>query len=284
MNEPENALRVSRVEPGEENLADLDPRVLTPARIGLERAGISLATKHVLELAEAHALARDAVHAHLPVAEMLAALVKRGLPALALRSAAGSRAEYLRRPDFGRRLAPNSEDLLQSYAARTEGLVENGTRFAVTIGDGLSAMAVERHALPLLDALLPKLGITTEYKGQLGGWSIAAVVVAEQARVALGDRVAEVLSAELGIVLIGERPGLSSPDSLGAYITWRPRVGSMDAERNCVSNIRADGLGYGEAAARIAWYCIEGRRTGTTGVALLAGPTGPALGGSTSKG
>lgn len=281
MTEPENALRVSRLEPRKEYLAELDPRALTPARIGLERTGVSLATRHVLELAEAHALARDAVHASLPVAPMLAALKECGLSALAVKSAAGCRAEYLRRPDLGRRLSHDSESLLRSYAANDERFTAAmGARIAMMIGDGLSAVAVERHAIPLLKALLPQIGISAQQRGKVSGWSIAVAAVAEQARVALGDGVAAVLSADLSIVLIGERPGLSSPDSLGAYITWRPRVGTTDAERNCVSNIRTHGLGYNEAAERIAWYCIEGRRAGTTGVALLAGMTTRTLGGA----
>lgn len=252
----------------------LDPRVFTPARIGLSRAGVSLATRHVLELAEAHAQARDAVHAALPSPVLIAALRARGLPAIEVKSAAADRAEYLRRPDLGRRLSPESRERLRACP------VNDGTRVAIVLADGLSSVATERHALPVLDEVVRALGAGSAPPA----WQLVCVAVAEQARVALGDAVAEALDAELVVVLIGERPGLSSPDSLGAYITWRPHVGSMDAERNCVSNIRAEGLGYSEAAARIAWYCVEGRRAGVTGVALLANSSAAMLVGEAGPG
>lgn len=275
-----------RAAPGAEgDFATVDPRTITPARIGLRRVGVSLATRHVLELSEAHALARDAVHASLPVARMLAAVNERGLPGCAVKSAASDRAEYLRRPDLGRRLAADSERMLRNHAAGGKYVTRGyGTPIAVVIGDGLSALAVERHALPLLDALLPQFGLAPDTGGHDASWSLAVVVIGEQARVALGDSVAEAVGAELVIVLIGERPGLSSPDSLGAYITWRPRVGCTDAERNCVSNIRADGLGYSEAAARISWYCTEGRRAGASGVELLSAAARRALDGGPFRG
>lgn len=151
-----------------------------------------------------------------------------------------------------------------SRPARTAPAPTSSATLAIILADGLSALAIERHALPLLDALLAHLD---------GTWQLTPIVVAEQARVALGDPIGEALHADVTIMLIGERPGLSSPDSLGAYITWAPRRGRTDAERNCVSNIRAEGLDYAAAAARIAWYVTEGRRLGKTGVALRGSDT-----------
>ena len=242
-----------------------DLRALTRARVALDRTGSSLTTRHALEFSLAHAQARDAVHSALAVPSLLAALRERSLPAIAVRSAAPSRAEYLRRPDLGRSLAPASAALLANQSAI--GNRQSTTSSIVLIlADGLSALATERHALFVLDALLPLLDQT---------WRIAPIVIAEQARVALADEIGQTLHADATAILIGERPGLSSPDSLGAYITWAPRPGRTDAERNCISNIRSEGLDYAAAAARIAWTLTEGRRLGLTGVALR-GPD-PAL-------
>jgi hypothetical protein len=158
----------------------------------------------------------------------------------------------------------------------------NDTAITLIVGDGLSALAAERHALPVIDALLPLLGLNTAESDAAPAivWALTPIVVAEQARVALGDAVGAALDADVTVMLLGERPGLSSPDSLGAYITWAPRPGRTDAERNCVSNIRPPdagqaGLDYTAAAARIAWYVTEGRRLGLTGVALRAGDALP---------
>ena len=276
-------------------------RAFTPARVALDRTGSSLTTRQALEFALAHAQARDAVHAALDVAAMLDALRERGFAAVSVRSAAGSRTEYLRRPDLGRTLHPGSTTRLatkpgapstepgapsmQSY--RMGGLSfaeandrpspaqpatnnrQPATTLTLVLADGLSALAVERHALPLLDALLPLLGIsTTSAHDPAAPWALTPIVIAEQARVALGDEIGAALHADITVMLIGERPGLSSPDSLGAYITWGPRAGRSDAERNCVSNIRTEGLDYATAARKIAWYVSEGRRLGLTGVAL----------------
>lgn len=289
-------------------------REYTPARVGLERAGSSLATRHALEFALAHAQARDAVHSALDVASMFDALGERRLAAVAVSSAAAGRAEYLRRPDLGRRLSEASASLLTGCGAEgrsqnREGLLDEAaeaenrdvpqrlkpapgfssydtaeavplseasdgegcaeaSRLTVILADGLSALATQRHAVPLMDALLALLDQS---------WTLTPIVVAEQARVALGDEVGTLLGADVTVMLIGERPGLSSPDSLGAYITWNPRVGRTDAERNCVSNIRPQlsgqgagrgGLDYATAAQKIVWYIGEGRRLGLTGVAL----------------
>jgi ethanolamine ammonia-lyase small subunit len=239
-----------------------DLRSLTPARVALGSTGSSITTRHALEFSLAHAQARDAVHAALAVPSMLAALRERRLPAIHVRSAATTRAEYLRRPDLGRALSSASAALLVSQPV-TDNL-QSATSLAIILADGLSGLATERHALPVLDALLPLLKL-----GQPdSSWRLTPIVVAEQARVALADEVGQALHADATVILIGERPGLSSPDSLGAYVTWSPRPGRTDAERNCISNIRTEGLDYIAAAARIAWTLSEARRMGLTGVAL----------------
>ena len=238
-------------------------RSYTSARVGLRRAGTSLATSELLDLAQCLAEARDAVHAELSVVSLRAQLAERGLQVFSVRSAARDRAEYLRRPDLGRRLSAASRGLLDSYEpTQSQHRALNGApSLVVVIADGLSAIAAERHAVPVLDALLPLLE----------GWRIGPVVIAEQARVAIGDEIGETLKAEATLLLIGERPGLSSPDSLGAYITWGPRVGRSDAERNCISNIRPEGLSYALAAGKIAGYLAQARKLGLTGVALKEG-------------
>jgi ethanolamine ammonia-lyase small subunit len=228
-------------------------RAHTPARVGLRTAGTSLATSEVLDLNLCLAAARDALHARLSTASLLPQLGSRGWNALVLRSATRNRSEYLRRPDLGRLLSPESRAFLaESEAAR------DMNPLVVVIADGLSAIASERHAIPLLDALAP---IVKELKN-------VPVIIAEQARVAIGDEIGERLKAQLMLLLIGERPGLSSPDSMGAYITWAPRMGRTDAERNCISNIRPEGLSYANAATRIAHYLKAARHSQLTGVGL----------------
>jgi ethanolamine ammonia-lyase small subunit len=230
----------------------------TPARISLGRAGTSLPTAEVLRFAAAHALARDAVHLPLDVATLLADLRACGLDAVTVASRASSRVEYLMRPDLGRQLAPESAGALQGGGAAD---------LCIVIGDGLSAVAAQTHAVPLV-AVLRDAGVAA---GRL--------VVATQARVALGDEIGERLGAPLVLMLLGERPGLSSPDSLGAYLTWAPRVGRVDSERNCVSNIRPQGLSTPEAAGRIAWLVREAQRLRVTGIELKDGSELPAVGG-----
>ena len=222
----------------------------TLARIALGRTGASLPTAEWLRFAEAHALARDAVHTPLDVPALVAALRHHGIEPAVVASAAPDRATYLRRPDLGRRLAEAAATALQP----------GPPGLAVVLADGLSARATQAHALPLLLALRAHL--------EAAGEALGAVVVATQARVALGDEVGERLAARAVLVLIGERPGLSSPDSLGAYLTWAPRRGRSDAERNCVSNIRPEGQSPAQAAARLAWLLGAARRLGATGVAL----------------
>jgi ethanolamine ammonia-lyase small subunit len=228
----------------------------TPARVGLRRAGVAQATAEQLDFQLDHALARDAVQARMQVARMLEGVRAFGLEALALRSAvsddAGERKTYLRRPDLGRRLAAASAEALKTSASAAE--------VVFVIADGLSALAVERHALPLLEAVLARTDLT-----------INPVCVVSQGRVAVGDEIGELLGARLVVVLIGERPGLSAADSLGVYITWKPRVGRTDAERNCISNVRAGGLSYTEAAERIIWLMRHAQQLQATGVALKVG-------------
>ncbi len=229
----------------------------TPARVAFAATGVSLTTRHALEFALAHAQARDAVHSTLDISALAAALDTRALAHITLHSAAPDRATYLRRPDLGRTLSPSSATLLNPR--RTDNGEPATPTLTILLADGLSAAATNHHAIPLLDELLPLL---------TPAWTLTPIVLALQARVALGDPIGQALDAGATLTLIGERPGLSSSDSLGAYITWSPRPGRTDAERNCVSNIRAQGLGYPEAAAKIAWYLSEARRLGLTGVAL----------------
>ena len=172
-------------------------------------------------------------------------------------SGAADRTIYLQRPDLGRRLDESGKSILQR-AVHGEREADRPFDLAIVIADGLSALAVERHAAPLLCELLP----------QLEGWRLAPICVVEQGRVAIGDEIGEALQAQLSVVLIGERPGLSAPDSLGAYITWAPRAGRTDAERNCISNIRTEGLSYAQAAAQLLFYLKEARRLRLTGVEL----------------
>jgi ethanolamine ammonia-lyase small subunit len=235
-------------------------RALTPARVGLGRTGVSQQTGDLLDFQRSHALARDAVHGRVEAGALAATLtaITRS-DALRLHSAAGDRATYLQRPDLGRKLDDASRaTLLQHQAPLTEASAAPKLRLAIVVADGLSALAVERHAAPLLEALLPSLA----------RWQLAPVCIVEQARVAIGDEIGLAMCAHISIVLIGERPGLSSPDSLGAYITWSPRPGRTDAERNCISNIRGEGLSYAQAAAQLSYYLTEASRLQLTGVAL----------------
>ncbi|MCD2197788.1 ethanolamine ammonia-lyase subunit EutC [Actinomycetospora endophytica] len=233
-------------------------RQATQARVGLGRAGDALPTAEILRLDAAHALARDAVHSPLDVDTLAAHLQEAsGLDVVRVASEAADRAEYLQRPDLGRRLAEDTE--LDAGP--------DGWDLAVVVADGLSARAVQSHAAGLLAALLPRLA----------GWAVAPPVVATQARVALGDDVGARLGAAMVLVLVGERPGMSAPDSLGAYLTWGPRAGLVDSERNCVSNIRPPhGLSYDHAAEVLAALLTESRRRGLSGVELK--DTGAALG------
>ena len=227
-----------------------DLRHLTPARVGLGRAGASLPTSALLEFTLDHARARDAVHAGFDTAAIVSGLDALGLRTLQVSSLAQNRTEYLKRPDLGRKLDTASQDLLAPRQRKCD--------LAVVIGDGLSPSAVNAHAVELMRSLVPRLAAI----------EIGPIVVASGARVALGDEIGALLCARMAVVLIGERPGLSAPDSLGAYLTFSPHPGLTDAMRNCVSNIHASGLSYDEAAFKIAWLVREGLARQVTGVAL----------------
>ncbi|WP_455231954.1 ethanolamine ammonia-lyase subunit EutC [Geopseudomonas aromaticivorans] len=231
-------------------------RGLTPARIALGRAGTSLPTAAQLDFQFAHAQARDAVHTPLDVAALTESLAGLKLDCLHLHSAARDRDTYLQRPDLGRRLHADCAAQLREHAAAHGG----GYDLAIVIADGLSALAVQRHSLPLLDRLLEPV--------QAEGWTLAPVSLVEQGRVAVADEVGELLGARMTVILIGERPGLSSPDSLGLYFTWGPKVGLTDAYRNCISNVRLEGLSYGMAAFRLLYLMREACRRQLSGVEL----------------
>ena len=228
-------------------------RELTPARVGLGRAGASLPTAALLGFTLDHARARDAVHAAFDHAAIVAGLRGLGLQPVQLASQARNRRDYLRRPDLGRMLDPASRDALA-------GRDRNADELAIVIGDGLSPAAVNVHAVELVRHLAARLAAE--------GIPIGHAVIASGARVALGDEIGALLGASMMVMLIGERPGLSAPDSLGVYLTFAPRIGRTDAERNCVSNIHGAGLSYDEASARITWLVREALARQITGVAL----------------
>lgn len=220
---------------------------MTSARVALGRSGAGLPTAPLLAFQRDHALARDAVHTPFDPADIAAAL--KPWPVVTATSQAPDRSAYLRRPDLGRRLDAES-------ASR---LAPGDWDLAIVIGDGLSAPAVHAHAAPVASRLIERLA----------GWRVAPVVVAHLARVALGDEIGARLGARMVVVLIGERPGLSAADSLGAYLTWGPAPGRRDSERNCVSNIRPPhGLGYEAAADTLAWLIRAAGRLRLTGVGL----------------
>src|SRR6202158_4285907 len=237
--------------PSSRSLGDL--RELTPARVGLGRTGAGMPTRALLEFTLDHARARDAVHAAFDVSALISGLADLGLEPLDVCSRARDRKDYLRRPDLGRTLDQASQERLAGHKRSTCWL-------AIVVGDGLSPTAVNAHAIELVRSLIPRLAVEAI--------EIGRAVVATGARVALGDEIGAILGARMIVVLIGERPGLSAPDSLGAYLTFAPRPGLTDAERNCVSNIHGAGLGYDEAALTVAWLVREGLARQITGVAL----------------
>jgi len=229
-------------------------RRFTQARIALGRAGVSVPTARQLDFQLAHARARDAVHLALDAPALAARCREMGLDSLTVHSAAADRDMYLQRPDLGRLLDAPSRRLLEQ---RPRGA---GCDLALVVADGLSALAIAQNAAPFLAALSPLLAAQR--------WSLAPVVIAVQGRVALGDDVAQLLGARAVLVLIGERPGLSSPDSMGLYLTWAPRPGLSDADRNCISNVRPAGLSHDEAAHKAYYLLAEARRRGLSGVDL----------------
>lgn len=233
----------------------------TDARIGLGRAGISLPTNRSLEFQLAHARAQDAVHLPLEIPRLIEDLNQ--LTALEnapqiqrLHSRAVDRTTYLQRPDYGRRLDEDSRQQLSALDAQPADL-------AIVVVDGLSSLAVQNNAAPFIAALLESLS-----EDGPDAWSLAPISVVEQGRVAIGDEVGELLKARAVLVMVGERPGLSSPDSLGLYLTWQPRVGLSDASRNCISNVRPAGLDFAMAAQRLHYLLREARKLGLTGVGL----------------
>lgn len=227
----------------------------TPARIGLGRCGVGLPTAEVLRFGLAHAQARDAIHVALDAAALVQALRTDGWPQpLLVRSRAHTRRDYLLRPDLGRRLDEGSVARLQDVSGR-----ESAPDLALVVADGLSAVGIQRHSVTLLRAIRDVLGPT---------FRLSPPVVVEQGRVAIGDEIGELFGAHMVAIVIGERPGLSSPDSIGIYLTYHPTVGCRDAQRNCISNIRPGGQDFAVAAQRLAWLVREARRLGYTGVGL----------------
>jgi len=229
-------------------------RRYTSARIALGRAGNSLPTREVLAFNLAHAQAQDAVRAELALAAFQHQLeTQLGRKFVQVDSRAADRETYLRRPDLGRRLTSASADALAQLRATAQSF-----DLALVLADGLSAPALEHHAIPTLQSLFP----------QLGSWALAPLVLVRHGRVAIADEIGALLGAQLAAIFIGERPGLTAPDSLGIYVTWDPRLGRTDAERNCVSNIHSSGLSYSDAAARLASLLTAACRLGSTGVSL----------------
>lgn len=227
---------------------------LTPARIALGRTGSGLPTDATLNLALAHAQARDAVHASLDVEELAAALQTSGLETLPVASRAVSRQSYLLRPDLGRQLDAESRKTIaaarQTYAPD----------LALVIADGLSARAVHAHAATFVASLLPYI--------RKQKWTLSPVILVTQGRVAIGDEIGALLGSRLALVMIGERPGLSSPDSLGLYVTYGPEPGRQDSQRNCISNIHGAGMSADEAAYRASWLIGQAFTRQLTGVSL----------------
>ncbi|MYM69711.1 ethanolamine ammonia-lyase subunit EutC [Pseudoduganella sp. FT55W] len=232
-------------------------RRFTAARIALGRSGVSQPTAEQLVFQLAHARARDAVHLALDQEALSAALVAAcsGVQCVSVQSAARDRHVYLQRPDLGRRLDAASRDKLEALAVDS-----SAARYdlAIVIADGLSALAIEQNAAPFLRSLMAKLE----------GWHLAPITIVHQGRVAIGDEIGHLLNAQIVVVLIGERPGLSSPDSMGLYLTYAPRPGLTDAHRNCISNVRTAGLTYEAAAFKLHYLLSESRRRQLSGVAL----------------
>jgi len=234
----------------------------TQARIGLGRAGSSLPTRALLDFQLAHARARDAVHDDLDVDLLARQLRERGLESCVLHSAAPDRRSYIQRPDLGRILDDASATSLKSPQPASYDCV-------FIIADGLSARAIERHAAALLDHVLPMLADTR--------WRLAPVCIVGEGRVAIGDEIGALLGARLSVILIGERPGLTSPHSLGVYLTWDPSPGRTNAQRNCISNVHPQGLSYDLAARKLLYLMTAARQRRLSGVALK--DEAPMLGG-----
>ena len=230
-------------------------RSVTSARIALGRAGSSLPTREWLDFKAAHASARDAIHNELQVDELAVRIAALGVTTIVGETAAADRLTFLQRPDLGRRLNETSELRFRELRGQPDAY-----DLAIIVSDGLSALAVDRQVPPLLATLLPRL--------EIDGWRLAPIVIVRFGRVALQDQIGELLHAKLALMLIGERPGLGAPDSLGAYLVYAPQVGNTDANRNCVSNIRPAGLSLETAADTIAYLLTQARRRQLSGIAL----------------
>jgi ethanolamine ammonia-lyase small subunit len=246
-------------------------RQYTAARIGLGRAGISVPTKHLLDFQLAHAQAQDAVHLPLDIQQLITDLHMHhedsafmAMQTLTVHSQVNDRAHYLQRPDLGRRLSSDSVELLKQSTVPCDDPYD----LAIVIVDGLSSYAIQKNAAPLLQILTQRLAQKTLSKDEHSLCRLAPVVIVQQGRVAIGDEVGELLNAKSVLVFIGERPGLSSPDSLGLYLTWAPKVGLTDESRNCISNVRPQGLVYQEAADKIFYLLSEAHQRKLTGVHL----------------
>lgn len=260
-----NEIKIKKADSGtviENRWASL--RRYTDARIAQGRTGVSLPTEALLAFQMDHASARDAVHIALQTEPLMAALQAEGYSSLVLQSQANDRSEYLQRPDLGRRLNEQSLATLQMYRQEYPEKVQ----VSLVIADGLSSMAVQSHAVALATAVLNRL--------KSRGLSMGPVSIVTQGRVAVGDEVAEQLGAQLLILLVGERPGLSSPDSLGIYYTYQPEVGLTDARRNCLSNVRPAGMSIAAASDKLLWLIDESMRLGCSGVALKDQSASPA--------
>lgn len=238
-------------------------REYTDARIGLGRSGVSIPTSHSLEFQLAHAQAQDAVHLPLDVEYVVEQLNNNNLNTetylpILLHSQAINRTVYLQRPDLGRKLNGDSAETLKKINLNKDEPFD----LSIVIVDGLSSLAIKENAVNFIERLLSELTNDNQK------WKIAPFTIVQQGRVAVGDEVGELLKAKISLVLIGERPGLSSPDSLGLYLTWNPKVGLTDASRNCISNVRSEGLSYEEAVKKTMYLLKESRRLELSGVNL----------------
>jgi ethanolamine ammonia-lyase small subunit len=236
-------------------------RQYTVARIGLGRAGISVPTKHLLDFQLAHAQAQDAVHLPLDTENLITDIEAH---CLSVHSQIQNRSHYLQRPDLGRRLNSESAALLKHAAAPEDSPYD----LAIVIVDGLSSLAIQKNAAPLLHLLTQRLSEQSLLNDDGRIFSLAPIVIVQQGRVAIGDEVGELLNAKSVLVFIGERPGLSSPDSLGLYLTWAPKLGLTDESRNCISNIRLEGLVYREAVNKVIYLLTQAYQRKLTGVNL----------------
>lgn len=229
-------------------------RAFTGARIALGHAGISMPTQAHLDFQLAHARAKDAVRLPLDVDALEARLQETGVDTLRLNTQAAERSDYLQNPDLGRRLAPESTDMIRAR------LSDQAADIALVVADGLSSIAIQRNAVAFLQVLMPSLAER--------GYTYSAIALISQGRVAVADDVAEVMGCRMAVILIGERPGLSSPDSMGIYFTFNPHVGCQDSMRNCISNIHDHGLSYGQASAKLIYLVTEADRLGLSGIRL----------------